>query len=169
MRAIAAKFGSTEAALFAALSVTLIVLEAISALLAYETMGAVVSALYWIGLGENLILLLLVFRSRRTAAAGIVLLALVIVPYQFTLAGRLWRVQTEASQIVAYAYQTRIAQDAFPADLAGYTFHDSAAKPFIREYRPASTAGGFVLCYSVGTPFTSHCYSPKDGWTYYPD
>ncbi len=169
MRAIAAKFGSTEAALFAALSVTLIVLEAISALLAYETVGAVVSILYWIGLGANLILLLLVFRGRRAAAAGMVLLALLLVPYQFTLAGRLWRVQTEASQIVAYAFQTRIAEDAFPADLVGYAFHDAAAKPFIGEYRQDSPGGGFILCYWVGTPSTSHCYSPKDGWTYYPD
>ncbi len=169
MRAIAAKFEATEVVLFAGFLVTLILLEAVCALLTYETVGAVVSVLYWIGIGTNLILLLLAFRSRRAAVAGILLLALVLVPYQFALAGRLWRVQTEASRIVAYAFQTRIAQDAFPADLAGYTFHDPAAKPFIQEYRQASAAGGFVLCYYVGMPSTSHCYSPKDGWTYYPD
>ena len=58
----------------------------------------------------------------------------------------------------------------FPADLAQYAFRDAAMRPFIQAYqRNEAECGGFCLAYRVGTEATSHSFSPKDGWGYYPD
>ncbi len=161
--------GLSQAVLFIFLALTAVALEVVSARIAYETLGAVASTLYAMAIGLNVAFWVIAIRSRRAAIAGIVLLVLVIVPYQFVLAERLWRVQKEATRIMAFAYETRLSNSAFPTTLADYTFHDPTTRPFVREYRLDAAAGGFILCYSVGMESTSHCYSPQDGWTYYPD
>ncbi len=158
-----------RAALFIVLALVAVALEVIAARIVYETLGAVASTLYGTAIAINLIFFLIAFRSRLLAIAGIVLLALAIVPYQFVLAERLWRVQTEATRIIAFAYETRVSGSSYPTSLADYSFYDSSTKPFVKDYRLDDAADGFILCYSVGTESTSHCYSPKDGWTYYPD
>ncbi len=163
------KCKATELGLLVALVITLISLEVVSAHIAYETVGAVASALYWAAIGINLPLFTIAFKSRRVAAIGLILWGLVLVPYQFALAGRLWRVQVEAARIVAFTYEAKISSGTFPADLAGYMFHDPTTRPFIEEYRPDAASGGFHLCYWVGTQSTSHCYSPGEGWTFYAD
>ncbi len=169
LQTIRKNLNSTELVLWVVLALTVIALEAVSAQLAYETLGAIASSLYWLAMAINLPLLLMAFRSRLASAVGILLLGLVLIPYQFALAERLWRVETEATRIVAFAYENRIAGAVFPASLAGYAFNDPATRPYIQEYRPDSASGGFILCYRVGTESTSHCYSPREGWTYYPD
>lgn len=160
---------STVLVLLVILAIILISLDAIAAQLAYHTVGAVASALYWAAIGINLPLFAIALKSRMATAIGLVLLGLVLIPYQFALAQRLWRVQVEAARIVASSYEAKINSGAFPTDLSAYSFQDPATRPFIQEYSSDAASGGFHLCYWVGTESTSHCYSPKEGWTYYAD
>lgn len=160
-----------EAWLLAALITVLALLEAASVYVAYHTLGANPCLLYGlIVVAGNLGVLLLARRSRRTAAVAALLLALAVVPYQSALAARLHRVQAEAARIVSYAYERRLRAGAYPADLAGYAFQDAAMRPFTQGYqRDEAECGGFCLLYRVGTESTSHSYSPRNGWGYYPD
>ncbi len=169
MQAIRRTSKSTDLVLLIVLAVTMVGLEFVAARLAYETVGAVASAIYWAAIGANLLFIPIAFRSKLLATVGIVLLGLVLIPYQFVLGERLWRVQLEASRIVAFAYETRISTSSFPTSLVEYVFDDPATEPFIQEYRSDAAGKEFILCYSVGTESTSHCYSPQTGWTYYPD
>ena len=51
-----------------------------------------------------------------------------------------------------------------------YDFRAAAVRPFIQSYaRNETDCGGFCLFYRVGTESTSHSYSPRNGWGYYPD
>ncbi len=163
--------GSTrsEVILFMLLAAILIALEVISAILAYETVGAITSYLYFVAIALNIVLLVVSVRSRLVAALGMSVLALALVPYQFMLAQRMTRVQAEAARIVAYAYETKLSNGEFPIGFADYVPHDPDAQKFIQEFRRDPSQGGFVLCYQIGTESTSHCYSPRSGWTYYPD
>lgn len=151
------------------LTVTCIAMEIVSAYLAYETIGAVASGLYFVAIGLNLVFLFVAIRNYRIAAVSIYLLALAIIPYQLVLAQRLWRVQAEANRIVTFAYEQRLAEGEYPSNLADYRYDDAEMRPYVQQFQRDATAGGFVLCYRVGTDSTSHCYSPKYGWTYYPD
>ncbi len=159
----------TEIVNLALLAITLIALEIVSAYLAYETIGAVASTLYFLAIGINLALFLVAVRKPTAAAVGLVLLALAIVPYQFTLAQRLWRVQTEAARIVTFAYEEKLATGEYPISLVDYHYNDPEMKTYIQQFQRDAAFGGFILCYRVGTESTSHCYSPQDGWTYYAD
>ena len=91
------------------LALVLIALEIVSAYVAYETIGPIASTLYFLAIGINLVFVLIAIRNRMIAAVGMVLLALAIVPYQFTLAQRLWRVQTETARIATFAYEQKLA------------------------------------------------------------
>ena len=160
---------TTETVLLALLALVLIALEIVSAYLAYETIGVIASTLYFLAIGINLVFVLIAIRNRMIAAVGMVLLALAIVPYQFTLAQRLWRVQTETARIATFAYEQKLATGEYPTSLADYGYHDPEMKPYIQQSQGDAIFGGFILCYRVGTESTSHCYSPRGGWTYYPD
>lgn len=155
--------------IFGMLMVVLVPLEVACGLLAYETLGEITSALYLIATGVNLLFVLLAIRHPTAAAAGALILGLLIIPYQAILGDRLVRVQGEAARIVGYAYEERLAEGGFPADLTDYAFHDPAMRPYIQSYRSDETGGRFSLCFRVGTVSTSHCYTPELGWTYYPD
>lgn len=157
--------------LLTALILVLALLEAACVTIAYHTLGEIPRFLYGLIVAAgNLGILLLAWRNRWAAAFAALLLALAIVPYQTVLAVRLCRVQAEAAHIVAYAYEQRLQAGQFPADLTGYTFGDAAMRPFIQGYqRDAAACGGFCLFYRVGTESTSHSYSPRNGWGYYPD
>jgi len=159
---------ATEVLLLALLAFTLIALEIVSAYLAYETIGVIASTLYFLAIGINLVFLLVAIRKPMVAAVGMVLLALAIVPYQFALAQRLWRAQTEAARIVTFAYEQKLATGEYPTNLADYRYHDPEMKTYIQQFRGDADVGAFLLCYRVGTESTYHCYSPRDGWTYYP-
>jgi hypothetical protein len=155
--------------LLALLMLVLVPLEVACAYLAFETLGEVVSGLYFMALAVNLVFILLAIRSPVAAATGAFLLGLVIIPYQAVLGQRLIRVQAEAARIVCYVYEERLESGEFPADLADYVFHDPGTEAYVQNYSLAEDYGGFVLTYRVGTENTSHSYSPKDGWSYYPD
>lgn len=158
-----------EVLLFILLMGVLILVEILCARLAYETLGEVASGVYAVAVGVNLIFILLAVRSRTAAALGAVALALLIVPYQVVLADRLVRVQVEAARIVAYVYEQRLKTGDYPTDLSDYIFDDSEMAPFIQEYQRDEARGGFRLAYRVGSEWTSHTYTPDDGWGYYPD
>ena len=158
-----------EVFLFLLLVGVLVPLEVLCARLTFETLGEVTSLLYFTAVGLNLIFIVLAFRSRSLAALGVVLLALAIIPYQLYLGDRLFRVQAEASRIVTYAYEEKIATGDYPATLANYAFHDPDMEPFIQSYRVEQDGSGFSLYYRVGTENTSHSYTSQTGWSYYPD
>ena len=159
----------TEVVLFLVLMLVLLPLEVGCGLLAYETIGEVSSRLLLMAVGLNLIPLSVALRSRIVASLLALALALIMIPYQVHLGYRLWRVQMEASRIVAYVYDTRIASGEYPSDLADYPFRDPDMARFVQAYRADPSNGGFYLTYRVGTPNTSHSYTPRHGWQYYPD
>jgi hypothetical protein len=158
-----------EVLLFVLLMAVIVPLEVVCAFLAYETIGEVISALYFLALGINLLFILLALRSRSLAALGVVILALVIIPYQVVLGQRLLRVQAEAARIVTFVYEHKVNSGEYPPDLADYTFNDPEMKKYVQTYNLDESRGGFVLCYRVGTESTSHWYDPDNGWGYYPD
>jgi hypothetical protein len=160
----------SETLLFILLVGTLIPLEIICALLAYETLGEITSQLYFISvIGINLLLVMLAFRYRTIATLGIVGLALLIIPYQVILGNRLIRVQAETTRIVSFVYEQNAQNGTFPTDLSKYTFHDMETKAYIQSYELDAENKHFMVFYRVGTESTSHWYSSKDGWGYYPD
>jgi hypothetical protein len=159
----------SETALFISLMAALVPMEILCARAAHETLGEVTSALYFMAVGLNLPFLLLAIRSRAIAALGATVLAVSIIPYQLVLTDRLFRVQAEAARIVSYVYEQRLIRGDYPVDLSDYAFHDPGMAAFIQEYRRDEASGGFYLAYRVGTESTSHTYTPKGGWGYYPD
>jgi len=155
--------------LFILLMLVLVPLEIGCAYLVHETIGEVTSSLYFLAVALNLVFIVAALRYPRAAGLGALALALAIVPYQLVLGDRLLRVQQEASRIVAYAYEERLAAGAYPADLSDYGYHDPAMQKYIQRYAADDSAGGFFLAYRVGTENTSHTYTPENGWGYYPD
>ena len=83
-------------------------MELLCASLAFETIGEIVSTLYFWAVGLNLLFVVLAFRYRTLASLGVVILAMSIIPYQLFLGYRLVSVQVEASRIVSYVYEERI-------------------------------------------------------------
>ena len=108
-------------------------------------------------------------KKREELAIGVIaLIALIIVPYQFYLGGKLLHLKEEAANITAYLFEERIENGAYPQDLSGYTFTFPQLKNHFR-YQPGSN-DQFDLDYYVGTPNTSHYYSSElQKWEYYPD
>ena len=151
------------------LMLVLVPIELACAYLAYETIGEIVSGLYFIAVIINLVFIVVAIRFPRAAALGAVALALAIIPFQLVLGRRLLRVQTEASQIVAYVYEQRLATGEYPADLADYEYRDPTTRKYIQRYAADESVGDFRLAFRVGTKNTSHTYSPDVGWSYYPD
>ncbi len=126
--------------------------------------------IYFIGVvGLNSLFIILAWRYRTAAAVSVVLLALLIIPYQVLLGQRLLRVQAETTQIVAFAFEQKAQSGAFPSDLSNYTFHDADMKAYIQSYQLDEVGEQFTVFYRVGTESTSHWYSSETGWGYYPD
>ena len=159
----------TKWGLFGLLMIALILLEALCARLAYETLGEIMSTVYALLVALNLIPLLLFFRHRTAAVLIALALALIIIPYQLILADRWQRAQAEAERILAYVDEQRLNAGRYPPSLLEYDFHDQDMAVYFHEYQLDDTRGGFILSYWVGAPTTSHTYSPATGWTYYPD
>ena len=159
----------TKWILFMLLMIVLILVEIACARLAYETLGEIMSSIYAVAVALNLVPLLLFFRHRAAAVLIALALALIIIPYQLILVDRWQRAQAEADRILVYANEQRSLAGRYPNDLIGYSFQDREMQTYLNEYLLDDTRGGFVLSYWVGTPTTSHTYSPATGWTYYPD
>ncbi len=155
---------------FVALLAVAAVTELAGAWLAYHTLGAVTSSVLFLAVGLNLVPIIL-HAARKPSLAVLAALALfvVIVPYQGLLGHRLLALQDEAGKAVSYVYGVRLRTGEYPADLSGYSFNDPGLRPFFQEYRRDPELGGFGLYWYVGTPGTSHSYTPRQGWSYYPD
>ena len=160
----------TETILFALLLSLLILVEVACALLAYFTLGEVMSAFYIVMISLlNLFCALLFFRHRRAAIVGVVSLALLIIPVQIALGIEVARVQVEAAHIVTYVYAYRDQTGQYPANLDEYVFHDPALRQHFGTYQRDSVPVGFVLYYWAGSATNSYWYSSHTGWGYYPD
>ena len=160
----------TETLLFVLLLALLILVEVACALLAYFTLGEVLSSFYMVLIVPNLLFALLFFRHhRRAAVAGIVVLALLIIPVQLVLGLEVARVQVEAAHIVTYIYHYRDQAGQYPTNLSEYVFHDPALRPHFGTYQRDSSPAGFVLYYWAGSATNSYWYSSHTGWGYYPD
>ena len=160
----------SESAFLMLLLLLLVPVELLCAQAAFETLGEIDSGLYWVvTIGGNCAVILVAIRSRTVAATLAVLLGLAIIPYQIVLMHRHARVQAEASRIVAYAYETKANTGRYPMDLSEYSYQHPETSKFIQGYYTGPQQGGFQVVYRVGTKSTSHRYSPKDGWSYYPD
>lgn len=153
----------------AMLFAVLIPLEIACAFLAFETIGEVVSAAYLLAVALNGLFLFAAIWSRRAAVMAALALGLLIIPYQLVLGLRLLRVQAEASRIVDWAYEHRLAAGSFPKDLTSYIFNDAATRPYIQSYYLSRRHDEFTVLFCVGTTSTSHWYSSRGGWGYYPD
>lgn len=154
--------------LFILLLCIVLLLELLSALLAFQTLGEVFQTLYFAAIVLNAIFIVLAFRYPNTALIGIVVLALLIIPYQFWLTGRLWRLQNEAAAIVTYAYEEKLRSGEYPTSLDNYRFgSESLARHF--RYQINVPECEFSVAYYVGTPTTNHNYCASEGWSYYPD
>jgi hypothetical protein len=132
--------------------------------LAYHTIGEITAGTYMMIVLVNVIPLALVVMAPRVAGAWIILLALLVIPYQLLLGVRWWRVHSEAQRMVDYLGAQKSATGNYPADLSGYTFRDGGICEFVRY-----EGDGLHVWYSVGTPSTSHWYEEGEGWLYYPD
>ncbi|MDA8218639.1 MAG: hypothetical protein M0Z94_13585 [Dehalococcoidales bacterium] len=155
---------------FVALLAVAVPVEVGAGLLAYHTIGEVTSAMLVLAVALNVVPVLLYVAGRQSLAVGLVLLLVVALVFpQVVLGQRLISLQQEAASIVAYTYETRLATGEYPADLSGYAFHDPSLSQFVEGYARDEERGGFALFYYVGSPATSHSYSPRHGWQYYPD
>ncbi len=153
------------------LAAILLPIELVCVGIAYETIGEVLQgALILMFLGGNLIgFLLLLFRLPRAAMVWLLFFALLIIPHQSWLGLRLAMLRYEAGQLVAYLEQTKKATGEYPPDLSGYTFRFPSLDDHFHHYAPSSTQGGFEVRWHVNTRGIAHWYSPRDGWSYYPD
>ena len=159
-----------ESGLLVLLLLVVVPVELICAKAAYETLGEVASVFYWIVVvGGNVLVVGLAVGSRYVAGTLALLVGLAIIPYQVVLMDRLSCVQAEAARIVAYAYETKLRTGVYPADLSEYTYAQPRMREYIQRYQMGLHHGGFELMYRVGTETTSHWYSPREGWMYYPD
>ena len=150
--------------------VSILTVTIAGALLAHETIGEIECGLYLVLILLAQIALLIVAQaSRRWGLVGALVLAMLVVPYQTYLGVRLLRVRAEAERIVSFAYAHREQTGSFPPSLEAYTFTDPAARPFIQDYKLMPRGEEFILRFRVATGNTSHWYSDKVGWQYYPD
>jgi hypothetical protein len=146
----------------------LIPCEFACAWLAYYTDGEVMSGRYMTLVAMNLFAVSALVISPRAAVIGLLLLAVLIIPYQGLLGARWWRAHREAQQIIAWATAAKGQAGSYPANLQGYTFRDRAVGSLF-SYQPLNSGQSFDLGYSVGSPGTMHTYTPESDWYYYPD
>ncbi len=70
---------------------------------------------------------------------------------------------------MTFAYEERIHTGRFPVSLAGYEYEDPEMDEYIQRYQTEDGGDEFSLFYRVGTENTSHSYTSRSGWSYYPD
>lgn len=155
--------------IFGLLLLVVVPVELFCAYLAFETIGQITSGIYFLAVAVNIPLIAVAVKRPLIGAAGAAVLALLIVPYQLYLGNRLLRVQAEAARIVAFAYSEKAETGSFPSDLTGYSYRDEEMKEFVQRYSLSPRGEGFRLVFRVGTTSTSHWFSSRDGWGYYPD
>lgn len=156
-------------ALFTA-TFSLLLLEIFCAQLAFETLNEITSGLYFFIVSMNILpVILLVLNKHKQVALGIiVLLGIMIVPYQLYLGNKLNMLKEEAANITAYIYEHKINQGSYPKNLNGYIFNFPNLKEHFRYTLESEKK--FIIDYYVGTETTSHFYNSEiKKWKYYPD
>lgn len=151
------------------LLLTLVVIEIFCAHLAFETIGEITSVMYYLAVTINIIpLVLILIKKHKWFAMNIMLiLGVIIIPYQFYLVNISLQLKEEAANITAYAYEKKIESNIFPENLSEYEF----TFPNLQEhFRYAGKDDKFDLSYYVATKNTSHFYIfITKKWGYYPD
>jgi hypothetical protein len=150
----------------------LVAVELACAQLAYHTIGEIVSGmLFALVLFGNLVVIAAAFANTPAARVVLLLLALLVVPYQLVLGVRWWRVHREAERVVAFAEAGFAATGQYPPNLSGYVARDRGTLEYIRYGVNGVGTGGrpYDVAYSVGTETTSRWWEPGAGWRYYPD
>ncbi|MDG1875178.1 MAG: hypothetical protein P8J27_14795 [Mariniblastus sp.] len=147
----------------------LVPLEIGCVVLCYYTVGEIASALVLVGVLLNLgFLLLFAAGGRQVSICLVVLIAILIIPYQTFLGIRWWTLHRESTNIIKYATAQRVQAGECPSDLSQYRFRYPGTRWSI-SYR--ENDGDFSLSYHVGSPNTSHDYNGRSAgrWFYYPD
>ncbi len=139
--------------------------------IAFETIGEVVSGLLVVLTCVALVASTCAFllKLRRTAIGIVLLVALLIVPYQAYLAVRGSFLKWEADSLIVHLEAQRKILGEFPANITGYQFGNANnARHF--TYQRHDSRMGYTLWWWIGTPTASHWYSTPPGeWGYYPD
>ncbi len=153
-----------------------LIAEFFCAKLAYETLGAIDSSLYFLLMALNIVPLLLIFLGKKYVGMFVVIsIGLAIIPYQLYLGNRLLLQKEEAANIAVYLYEQKLATGQFPVDLNGYTFTHPNLKSFFNYYKISegyseAKSDEYILSYFTGTRSTSHFIQlGSGGWGYYPD
>ncbi|MEM9378350.1 MAG: hypothetical protein AAGB93_00275 [Planctomycetota bacterium] len=159
-----------DRSIFAITLLLLLPLEVICAQSAFHTVGEIDHMVVWFTVAAgNLFALALAALSPKAATVAALLVGATIVPYHLGLIRRHSLVRHEASRIVAFAYEAKAQSGAFPSDLVAFEYERPSVARYIQHYGTDAQAGGFMVTYCVGTPTTSHWYTPNGGWQYYPD
>ena len=111
----------------------LLILEIFCASLAAETLGEIVSALYFLIITINLLpLALIVLNKYKEFSVGIIfVIGLIIIPYQLYLGHQLLALKEEAANLTAYLYEQKIDLGVYSKDLSAYEFTEpNLAEPF---------------------------------------
>lgn len=156
---------------FASILGGLLRLDCASAILAYHTIGEVISGFYFFLIGmANVVVLGVALMNRRAALIAAVAVTVLALPFQLFLGVRWWRIHGEAERIIAYAEDHRRETGTYPTSLTDYAYRDRYTQSFVQDYRLSRrSSSDYSLSYRIGTPSTSHSYSPRNGWSYYPD
>ncbi len=147
----------------------LVPLEIGCVVLCYYTVGESASGIVVVGVFLNLgFLLLFALGGRKVSIVLVVLIAILIIPYQALLGGCWWTLHQESTNIIEYATAQRAQTGKCPSDLSQYRFRYPGTKWLIR-YR--ENEGDFSVSYHIGSSNTSHDYNGRSAgrWFYYPD
>lgn len=149
---------------------TLVAVEVLAALVAFETLSEITSLFFLLLISLNIIPIVLHLAGFRVVATILAFgFALAFVPWQTHLGHKLFLLKEESANVVNYVYHQHAVFGEYPADLENYEYQNPSLRDQI--YFRSRGEGGFSVGYWVGTPTTSHFYNHEYGpvWRYHPD
>ena len=150
---------------FVIIAAVVIPFEIACARLTYYTVGEIASFLAFVLLAVgNLLALALLFVNRNVATAGLLVIALLIIPYDLYLGVKWARGHRESGRVIQYLEAQKAVTGSYPGDLSGYRTKDPSVSV---HYRPDGAS--YYLYYHIGSTNTAHSYTPDGKWFYYPD
>jgi hypothetical protein len=155
--------------IFVLAAIILIPVEHFCVASSLETQGEVLQALFQVLIWGNVLWIAMCWWLPRSALAGLLCLAFLIIPYQVVLLDRLVRIEKEVMRIVDSRVQMRVNGKPIPDSLDDYKFADPSIREFIYSYSASEDGTNFGISYFVVQPGITHSYNSKDGWNYYPD
>jgi hypothetical protein len=150
-----------------ALSVVLPI-EVGACVIAYYTIGAIISVLILLSLLANIVFLVISIAFPRTGLVAMALVAVLVVAPQIGLAVRMLHTHNEAQRIIGWAQTERLRTGTYPSSLDSYTFACPEHRKYLRYHRWRDQ-DVFEVVYYIGTPNTGHRYSSNNGWVYIDD